>query len=146
MRVRTHVSKNEYLRLVKFTYVLDDDDEGLSPFINLFGLLKYGDFTGYLGRFINHYQHHLASHNREDEDDWIMGMIGEYDNEILSFARDTHLNFIIGTMELIEFTFVMMDLLYDAGVNEIYRKPVEDIRIGKYGQTTILFGEDLLQR
>lgn len=147
MKVRTHISKNEYLQAVKFTNDFDDDDEGLRPFINLFDLLNYGSFTNYLREFINCYQHHIASHKSEDDDDdWVEAMVSEREDEIMSYARSANLNFIIFTTDLIEFTFIIMDLLYDAGVPEIYKRYVEDIRVGEYGQTTILFEEDTLQR
>ena len=144
MLVRSHLLRSDYLRIVKFNYVLGENDEGLDPYIYLFSLLKYQDFTEYVTEVINRYQNHLKDDSCDDEDDWIDEMVSMYGFEISSYSRDSHLSFAVLTKELIEFTFIIMDMLYDLNVDEVYNRPIDNIRIGEYGQATILFGEDIL--
>ena len=134
--------------LVNFFYVIDNDEEGLKPFLNLFDLFKgCKDFRDLLTEFVNHYQCHLISErmDEEDADEWVSDMISQYETEIYRYTRDNQLNFTIRTIDLIDFTYVFMELMQEEGVEEIFSLRVEGIEVGKYDQITIAFEEDYLQ-
>ena len=142
--VRGQLSKPHFCDLVEFYYVLDHNEEGYIPFLNLFRLLDCPSFLDYLTEFINHYQMHLRSDQMDDIDDWVEDMVERYEYEIKNYTRRNQLNFVIRTVELIDFTCVFMELLYDQGIVEIYKAVVEEIKVGKYGQVTVTFEEDYL--
>ena len=128
--------------------MIDNDEEGLKPFLNLFDLFKQcKDFRDLLTEFVNHYQCHLISErmDEEDADEWVSDMISQYETEIYRYTRDNQLNFTIRTIDLIDFTYVFMELMQEEGVEEIFSLRVEGIEVGKYGQITIAFEEDYLQ-
>ena len=128
--------------------MIDNDEEGLKPFLNLFDLFKQcKDFRDLLTEFVNHYQCHLISErmDEEDADEWVSDMISQYETEIYRYTRDNQLNFTIRTIDLIDFTYVFMELMQEEGVEEIFSLRVEGIEVGKYDQITIAFEEDYLQ-
>ena len=128
--------------------MIDNDEEGLKPFLNLFDLFKQcKDFRDLLTEFVNHYQCHLISErmDEEDVDEWVDDMISQYETEIYRYTRDNQLKFTIRTIDLIDFTYVFMELMQEEGVEEIFSLRVEEIEVGKYGQITIAFEEDYLQ-
>ena len=146
--VRAYLNFNCFYDLVNFFYIIDNDEEGLKPFLNLFDLFKQcKDFRDLLTEFVNHYQCHLISErmDEEDADEWVSDMISQYETEIYRYTRDNQLNFTIRTIDLIDFTYVFMELMQEEGVEEIFSLRVEGIEVGKYGQITIAFEEDYLQ-
>lgn len=146
--VRAYLNFNCFYDLVNFFYVIDNDEEGLKPFLNLFDLFKQcKDFRDLLTEFVNHYQCHLISErmDEEDVDEWVDDMISQYETEIYRYTRDNQLKFTIRTIDLIDFTYVFMELMQEEGVEEIFSLRVEEIEVGKYGQITIAFEEDYLQ-
>lgn len=146
--VRAYLNFNCFYDLVNFFYVIDNDEEGLKPFLNLFDLFKQcKDFRDLLTEFVNHYQCHLISErmDEEDVDEWVDDMISRYETEIYRYTRDNQLKFTIRTIDLIDFTYVFMELMQEEGVEEIFSLRVEEIEVGKYGQITIAFEEDYLQ-
>ena len=146
--VRAYLSFNCFYDLVNFFYVIDSDEEELKPFLNLFDLFKQcKDFRDLLTEFVNHYQCHLISERMDEEDvnEWVDDMISQYETEIYRYTRDNQLNFTIRTIDLIDFTYVFMELMQEEGVEEIFSLRVEEIEVGKYGQITIAFEEDYLQ-
>ena len=146
--VRAYLNFNCFYDLVNFFYVIDNDEEGLKPFLNLFDLFKgCKDFRDLLTEFVNHYQCHLISErmDEEDADEWVSDMISQYETEIYRYTRDNQLNFTIRTIDLIDFTYVFMELMQEEGVEEIFSLRVEGIEVGKYDQITIAFEEDYLQ-
>mgnify|MGYP001225678599 CR=1 FL=1 len=146
--VRAYLNFNCFYDLVNFFYVIDSDEEGLKPFLNLFDLFKQcKDFRDLLTEFVNHYQCHLISErmDEEDVDEWVDDMISRYETEIYRYTRDNQLKFTIRTIDLIDFTYVFMELMQEEGVEEIFSLRVEEIEVGKYGQITIAFEEDYLQ-
>ena len=146
--VRTYLNFNCFYDLVNFFYMIDNDEEGLKPFLSLFDLFKgCKDFRDLLTEFVNHYQCHLISErmDEEDADEWVSDMISQYETEIYRYTRDNQLNFTIRTIDLIDFTYVFMELMQEEGVEEIFSLRVEEIEVGKYGQITIAFEEDYLQ-
>lgn len=146
--VRAYLNFNCFYDLVNFFYVIDNDEEGLKPFLNLFDLFKQcKDFRDLLTEFVNHYQCHLISErmDEEDVDEWVDDMISQYETEIHRYTRDNQLKFVIRTIDLIDFTYVFMELMQEEGVEEIFSLHVEEIEVGKYGQITIAFEEDYLQ-
>ncbi len=146
--VRAYLNFNCFYDLVNFFYVIDNDEEGLKPFLNLFDLFKQcKDFRDLLTEFVNHYQCHLISErmDEEDADEWMADMIDQYEVEIHRYTRDNQLKFIIRTIDLIDFTYVFMELMQEEGVEEIFSLRVGEIEVGKYGQITIAFEEDYLQ-
>lgn len=146
--VRAYLNFNCFYDLVNFFYIIDNDEEGLKPFLNLFDLFKQcKDFRDLLTEFVNHYQCHLISErmDEEDVDEWVDDMISRYETEIYRYTRDNQLKFTIRTIDLIDFTYVFMELMQEEGVEEIFSLRVEEIEVGKYGQITIAFEEDYLQ-
>lgn len=146
--VRAYLNFNCFYDLVNFFYVIDNDEEGLKPFLNLFDLFKQcKDFRDLLTEFVNHYQCHLISErmDEEDVDEWVDDMISQYETEIYRYTRDNQLKFTIRTIDLIDFTYVFMELMQEEGVEEIFSLRVGGIEVGKYGQITIAFEEDYLQ-
>jgi len=143
--VQAYLSFNSFYDLVCFYYVLDNDEEGVQPFLNLFDLFKKcRDFRSLLTEFVNHYQCHLVSErmDEEDVDEWVDDMISQYETEIHRYTRDNQLKFVIRTIDLIDFTYVFMELMQEEGIDEIFVLPVEEIRVGRYGQITLTFEED----
>lgn len=146
--VRAYLNFNCFYDLVNFFYIIDNDEEGLKPFLNLFDLFKQcRDFRDLLTEFVNHYQCHLISErmDEEDVDEWVDDMISQYETEIYRYTRDNQLKFTIRTIDLIDFTYVFMELMQEEGVEEIFSLRVEEIEVGKYDQITIAFKEDYLQ-
>ena len=146
--VRAYLNFNCFYDLINFFYIIDNNEEGLKPFLNLFDLFKQcRDFRDLLVEFVNHYQCHLISErmDEEDVDEWVDDMINQYEIEIHRYTRDNQLNFVIRTIDLIDFTYVFMELMQEEGVEEIFSLRVEEIEVGKYGQITIAFEEDYLQ-
>lgn len=146
--VRAYLNFNCFYDLVNFFYIIDNDEEGLKPFLNLFDLFKQcRDFRDLLTEFVNHYQCHLISErmDEEDVDEWVDDMISQYETEIYRYTRDNQLKFTIRTIDLIDFTYVFMELMQEEGVEEIFSLCVEEIEVGKYDQITIAFKEDYLQ-
>jgi hypothetical protein len=80
--------------------------------------------------------------DEEDVDEWVDDMISQYETEIHRYTRDNQLKFVIRTIDLIDFTYVFMELMQEEGIDEIFVLPVEEIRVGKYGQITLTFEED----
>lgn len=146
--VRVYLNFNYFYDLINFFYIIDNDKEGLKPFLNLFDLFKQcKDFRDLLVEFVNHYQCHLISErmDEEDVDEWVDDMISQYETEIYRYTRNSQLKFIIRTIDLIDFTYVFMELMQEEGVEEIFSLRVGEIEVGKYGQITIAFEEDYLQ-
>ncbi len=135
-RVRTQISRNHFVELVEYYYVIREDREGLNPFLNLFALLKNRQFIQHLIDCVNRYQ--VSLHNADSSDDIVVNMLKEYDYEITMSARDGSL-YAFDTLDLIDFTQTFMELMDEKGVWEIYENRVEDIEVGGYGRVTVTF-------
>ena len=137
-KVITFIKETSFIELV-FYYLLDEaTEEGVIPFLRFFRLLENDVFVEMLTNIIKEYQQFLSEETQVEED-FIVKLKTLYDEEVEVYDRKNQLLLSVNLAELIDFIQVFLEPLLEAGVTEIYHKPISKLIFKKFGYAEIVF-------